>query len=375
MRLVLLTNNRLPPREGIGHHLLGLARALAARGHRVRLVGAGPGSTWQEGELEGLPLDLYPRRAPRPLHHLAARALLARRLAQWAEAGWDRLHVHLPLLPPLDVPQRVVVTVHTPLVTDTAAARETRLEALASRLWARAVGRRWERFWLARAERCFCVSSRVARELAADHRLASPPPVLVNGVELAHFPWPPPRRREPIILYLGRLGPRKGLFNLLRAFALLPQRELTLELLGEGPLEGRLRRLAHELGIARRVRFAGFADRVGVLRALARCRLFVLPSTYEGLPLALLEALAAGAPVVTTPACALPEFGPKPPFLVARPPDPAGLAAAMAELLDSPERERELVLQGRALIEARFTWPKVAAAFERQLAEPVRQAA
>ncbi len=374
MRIVLLTNNRLPPREGIGHHVTALARALAARGHAVRLVAAGTGGDFVREELDGLPLLLYPRRGPRPFHHAAVRRALERRLLREVRDA-DLLHVHLPLLPPLDLPVPVAVTVPTPMLADTAAPRESRLEGVASRLYARLLARRYEIFWLRRAARVFAVSSRVAAELVRDYPLPRPPVVLPNGVDLDAFPWPPPERREPVVLYVGRLGPRKGLLRLLHAFALLGRPELRLVLLGEGSLRPRLEAEAARLGLGRRVVFAGFADRATVARALARCRVFVLPSTYEGMPLALLEAMAAGAPVVTTPACRLPEFGADPPFLVAEDGDPRALARALADLLDSPDRARGLMLRARALVERRFTWARVAAALEAALASPPRAAA
>ncbi len=368
-RILLLTNAVLPPREGIGHHVTSLAAALGERGHHVRILAASPGLSWCEGEHAGIPWSGYPVPPLKPFHQLAARPGLARRLSREAER-LDLLHVHLPLLPPLPVPVPVAVTVHTPMLVDTSAACDRRLERLAARVYARMFSVRCERFWLARADRLFAVSSRIARELAEHYRPPRPPTVLPNGVDADFFAYRDDAARRDLLLYVGRLGPRKGLGTLLRAFALLDSRTTRLMLLGSGPLEASLRRLARTLGVADRVVFAGSGDRTRVRDALWRCRLFVLPSAYEGMSLALLEAMAAGAPVVTTEACALPAIGSPPPLAVVPARDHRALAVTLARLLDSPKRRLEMAESARRLVEARFSWRRVAEAFERAVFGP-----
>lgn len=362
-RVLMLTNALLPPREGIGHHVTSLAAALRERGHAVHILAASPGLAWRGGEVAGIPWTGYPVPPLRPVHQLAARPGLVRWLAAHG-APFDLLHVHLPLLPPLPFDGPVAVTVHTPMLVDTAATCDRRLERLAARLYARLFSARCERFWLKQARHLFAVSSRIARELACHYRPPRAATVLPNGVDAGFFAFRDESARRDFVLYVGRLGPRKGLGTLIRAFALLARRDLKLVLLGAGPLEARLRRLSRELEVADRVIFAGAGDRERVRDALQRCRLFVLPSAYEGMSLALLEAMAAGAPVVTTEACALPEFGSPPPFTVVPAGDHRALATTMGHLLDSPERRRALAAAARRLVEARFTWPRVAEAFE-----------
>jgi glycosyltransferase involved in cell wall biosynthesis len=101
-----------------------------------------------------------------------------------------------------------------------------------------------------------------------------------------------------VIVTVGRLERQKGIDRLLRAmpdtFAKLPDHDLLI--VGDGPNRKMLTRLATALGIAERVHFAGWRDDLpAILRA---CDLFVLPSRWEGMPNALLEAMASGLPVV-----------------------------------------------------------------------------
>ncbi len=107
-----------------------------------------------------------------------------------------------------------------------------------------------------------------------------------------------------IVLFVGRLAPEKNVDILIRAFkgVLEELGDATLLIVGGGPLKPRLRELCKELGIANRVRFVGVVPREQVPEFLAIADVFVLPSTSEGLPKALLEALAMAKPVVATAA-------------------------------------------------------------------------
>jgi glycosyltransferase involved in cell wall biosynthesis len=102
----------------------------------------------------------------------------------------------------------------------------------------------------------------------------------------------------PIVLTLARMMPQKRLDLLLRAFAQVHCAHSRLVILGDGPGRPVLEQMARSLGIADRVDMPGFVE--DVVPWLRRANLFVLTSDYEGLPAALLEALACNVPVVTT---------------------------------------------------------------------------
>ncbi|HEU0242517.1 MAG TPA: glycosyltransferase, partial [Candidatus Limnocylindrales bacterium] len=117
-------------------------------------------------------------------------------------------------------------------------------------------------------------------------------------------PWP---HRAPSLrlVYAGRLAEGKGLDDLLAAVAMLAVSEapgasagVTLDLVGDGPARATLESRAAALGIADRVRFAGYlAEREPYLRAIAAADAFVSPSPAEGFPKAVLDAMAVGVPV------------------------------------------------------------------------------
>lgn len=144
--------------------------------------------------------------------------------------------------------------------------------------------------------------------------------ILHCGIDLVKFPFQTPIIRKGeriIILSIGRLVEKKGMACLLKAFAILQARNqgcLNLVIIGEGPLEGELKALANTLGVSGEVVFLGAMGHQEVVKQMARAHLFVLASQQasngdkEGIPVALMEALASGLPVVSTFHQGIPEL-------------------------------------------------------------------
>ena len=153
----------------------------------------------------------------------------------------------------------------------------------------------------------------------------------------------------PIILAAGRLDPGKDYATLVRSFTLVAQqRDVRLMVLGEGAERRRLVKLTHELDVAHRVDFPGF--HANPLAFMAKARLFVLSSTQEGMPNALIQAMACGTPVVSTDCPSGPRevledghWGPLVPIG-----DVKSLAEAMSATLDCPPPEAPMIARAAA---------------------------
>ena len=112
------------------------------------------------------------------------------------------------------------------------------------------------------------------------------------------------------MICVGRLSPEKGQPGLLRSFARLREQhpELRLRLVGDGPDRASLEALAKELKLSDAVTFAGRLSEEETLAEIARADLLVLPSFMEGLPIVLMEAMAAGVPVIASRVAGIPEL-------------------------------------------------------------------
>lgn len=161
--------------------------------------------------------------------------------------------------------------------------------------------------------------------------------------------------------YVGRLHPVKDLGTLLDAFAALAvdhSQDTRLYLVGDGSERASLEARRDALGLAGRVVFLGARSDVG--EVLLAADAFVMSSKSEGLPMVLLEAMAAGLPCVATAVGGIPELFGSDRGLLAPPQDPCALAAAMAELIRSPELRQHLAAQALENVRCHYALDTIA---------------
>lgn len=227
---------------------------------------------------------------------------------------------------------------------------------------------RWQLRLLAnRVDRYLAVSREIAAALVKRyHWPAAKIEVVHNAVEVERFgsEAPPGLRGElgatgrPLILTAARLSDQKGHAILFEAATEVP--EAVFALAGEGPERVQLEELAERLGVADRIRFLG--QREDMPGLLAACDVFALPSLYEGTSLAVLEAMAARRPVVSSAIGGTEELiedgrsG-----LLVPPCDAGALAAALRRLLGDVGLREQLVARARERVEREFTRAGMAA--------------
>jgi glycosyltransferase involved in cell wall biosynthesis len=177
--------------------------------------------------------------------------------------------------------------------------------------------------------------------------------VIRNAVSLESTPRASHERARPLLVSVGRLKAPKDFVTLARALALLPAGSFEALIVGEGPDRATIESELRRLGLEDRVRLAGERDDVPAL--LAGADIFVLSSRSEGLPVSVLEAMAAELPVVASRVGGVPEVvaDGETGFLVA-PASPPDLAAALARLVDDRDLRRRLGAVGRVRAETRF---------------------
>lgn len=204
------------------------------------------------------------------------------------------------------------------------------------------------------------------------------------GVDLRQIAWSDAARSGNRILGVGRLSPEKGFHTLIEALALLCERgnDFHCTIIGEGPARAELQALIDHLGLQQQVVLAGAQPQEAVRAALAEATVFVLPcqiaanGSRDGIPVALMEAMAAGCPVVSCPVSGVPELiGHEVHGLLAAERDAASLAEALQRLLDDPALRARLTQAARQRVEAEFDARKEAIKLYGLMQEAVNRAA
>jgi glycosyltransferase involved in cell wall biosynthesis len=136
-------------------------------------------------------------------------------------------------------------------------------------------------------------------------------------------------------------------------------RDVRLVVVGAPTQDGEILKAVHALGIGRRVTFTGRISDDELTRQYARAMVAVVPSVYEGFGIPAGEAMACRVPVISTTGGALPEVVGEAGILVP-PADAEALARAIEDLLDHPQRARELGAQGYRRVQRHFTWNRAA---------------
>ncbi len=286
------------------------------------------------------------------LHKLVAEALWVLRRSR--ELGLEHLHVHFAT--ESAIVAWIVACLGGPTYSITAHAKDIYRSTVASKLLSRLV--EGSRFTVTVCD----------ANVAHLHSLLGPSARtnvrrLYNGIDLEDFAWSTAERQPQQVLAVGRLVKKKGFDTLLGAMALLAARgsSARLRILGDGEERGGLIAQCEHLGLQDRVELVGAVDQAEVRASMNSSTVLALPcriaddGNRDALPTVLLEALAVGLPVVSTPVTGVPEIldGGRCGRLV-QADDPEALADALEALLEDAEERERFAERGRAHVEAHF---------------------
>jgi glycosyltransferase involved in cell wall biosynthesis len=340
MSRVLLVGKGAPDRGGIPSFLETLRFGNLSRDHDVTFLNVAHSGTPEGGE--------------------ASAGNVARTLrdafAVWrASNGQDVVHIHSALAPAVTVLRAGLLALAARLrgsgviVHAHGGNIETWLTNSRSRLIMRLA--------MLPAHRVVAVWSAGRRALAAalgDHRVS----LIDNGVDTARFLEPEPPHDPPRVLYVGLLTPRKGVLDLLEASKLLRAEgvEHELQLLGGTPDEGPAAAVPVHDAAEGNATLLGTRPPEEMPAAYAKADIFCLPSWWEAMPLSILEAMAAGLPVVATDVGDVSravDDGRTGYVVPAK--DPHELAAKLRPLLTDPDLRLRMGAAARSRVEEHFS--------------------
>lgn len=402
MRIALLSYRSKEHCGGQGVYVRHLSQGLVDLGHEVEVFSGQP---YPEGldsrvTLTQVPsLDLFrepdPFRTPRLREFTSATDVLeyaltltgcfaepltfslrASRLMKDRAGDFDIVHDNQSLGYGLLAMMRrgvpLAATVHHPISRD-------RLVELAAAPWRRRLSvRRWYSFvpMQARVARRIPIVLAVAGASAADSVAdfgLDPDQMRVVPLGVDTDLFAPQQQRVPgrIVAIASADKPLKGLTYLLEAMAKLrTDHDVELQLVSNLEAGGPTERRIDELGLTDSVHVVSGISDAELADLLASAEIMSVPSLYEGFSLPTVEAMSCGTPVVATRAGALPEVVGDCAVLV-EPGDSEALAAAMRDLLDSPDDRERLGAAGRARALARYSWTSVAQATVDAYAEAI----
>lgn len=203
--------------------------------------------------------------------------------------------------------------------------------------------------------------------------MRNPVCIIPNGVDLpgpSETPTPQTQafaEGRKILLYLGRLHPKKNVANLIRAWKQIlklhpsTRASWVLAIAGwsQGGYEAQLRQLTTDLGLLTSVIFLGPRFGSEKNECYHACDAFIMPSLSEGLPMTVLEAWARGKPVLMTPECNLPDgFGAGAALQIGT--GPEEIAAGLKQMVEmSDDDRRAMGNRARNLVGTKFSWPRI----------------
>lgn len=190
-------------------------------------------------------------------------------------------------------------------------------------------------------------------------------PIIPNGVDLDMYTNGERSWQPPLILSVGRLVYQKGFDLGVYALARLKHLDWQWNIAGDGPDMDVLKSLVMEQGISDRVVFLGWQSREELIQCYRQSHLFLFPSRHEGMPNAVLEAMASGLPVIASRIAGNEELvlhgttG-----LLVESENIDALTAALQELIEDPARGQQLGAASRRRVEESFGWENTARQYE-----------
>jgi len=360
MKICMILSNPFPPKEGIGYYTYNLSRKLIENGHKVVVITRGSWSKTQKEIFDDIEIIRTPFIPIYPFY-IHIHELFVKKAFKSLESQIDIVHIHSPLPPPIKTTLPVILTIHTPMLSNINYIKIQSLYSLLTKISARFVSYPVELKHIESSDIITTVTESVAQELKEYGLNPDEISVVSNGVDEKIF-YPSKKESEnnkKNIMYAGRIDREKGLFDLVEsAKSICSQKaDVSFIIAGDGRDLNKLKRKIKKMGLQNRFTFLGQIEKDQMIKLYQNATLFILPSYREGLPTVLLEAMSCGLPVIATDVrgnrdlISNGENG-----LLVPPKDPKKMAETIITLLEDEKLMERLGKNARKTIIEKYTW-------------------
>ncbi len=363
MKICMILSTPFPPKEGIGYYTYNLSRKLIENGHQVIVLTRGPWKKTQRDIFDQIEVIKVPFIPIYPIY-LHLHKIFIQKIFKSLESELDIVHIHSPLPPPIKTANPVILTIHTPMLSDNNYIKIKSAYSLLTKISARFISFPLELKHIKSSKIITTVSESVAQELKEYGLNSDEIYILSNGVDEKIFY---PNKREfknnkINILYAGRIDREKGVFDLIEcAKSICNQRsDVSFIIAGYGRDINKMKQKIKKIRLEEKFKFLGQIKKNQMIKLYQNSSLFILPSYHEGLPTVLLEAMSCGLPIIATDVRGNRELisdGEN--GLLIPPNDPKKMAETIINLLEDEKLIERLGKNARKTIIENYTWDKV----------------
>jgi len=367
MKICMIISTPFPPKEGIGYYTYNLSKKLIEVGHKVVVITRGSLTKTQREIFDQIEVIRIPFIPIYPFY-LHIHRLFVRKVLKSLESETDVFHIHSPLPPIIKTSHPIILTIHTPMLSNNNYIKITSIYSLLTKISARFISFPLELRHIKSSNMITTVSESVAKELEEYGLNQDRISVVSNGVDENIF-YPNKNGNNKIkkyIMYAGRIDREKGLFDLVESANIIcnKRKDISFIIAGDGRDINRLKKKIKKIGLQKSFIFLGQIEKDQIIKLYQNATLFILPSYREGLPTVLLEAMSCGLPILATDVRGNRDLitnGKN--GLLIPPKDPRKIAETILKLLNDKKLMEQLGNNARKTIIKNYTWNAVSNKF------------
>jgi len=303
MKICMVLSVPFPPDEGIGYYTYNLSKKLIEKGHEITVITRGSFRKTQREIFDGIEVIKAPFFPIYPFY-LKVHGKFVNKVLKSMESQIDIVHIHSPLPPLVKTSVPMIITVHTPMLTDYRQVKINSFYSLLSKISARYVSFPLELKLIKSSKVITTVTESVAQELRDNYLDVGSINVVYNGVDEKYF-YPRKEKSEnktKYALFVGRIDREKGLFDLVECgrYLFKDRSDINFVIAGKGRDLKKLKNKTKNFGFKDKFIFLGQVEKDSLVKLYQNATLFVFPSYHEGLPSVVLEAMSCGLPILAT---------------------------------------------------------------------------